>query len=152
MCVEGVGAERPPRVWLAVGGKRKHANVAPPTSPQLARRRAHLCTRAHTHTASLSPSSPHLAPLACPPCSVSVAWAGDSRAVLGVCDASHSMLGSVLASGESGAGLASLGSGSYDGGVHPLCAAVPLTEDHKPDRCVCVCVCVFREGGVGGGL
>lgn len=84
--------------------------------------------------------------------SVSVAWAGDSRAVLGVVDTTGSLLGS-LASGSAG----SLSSGelpdepaspgtpastafSPTSGSNnvlpmmPLCAAVPLTEDHKPDR------------------
>ena len=74
--------------------------------------------------------------------SVSVAWAGDSRAVLGVCDAG-AMVQPPSAFGSASAASASFGSSggsmsgasdSYDGFVTPLCAAVPLTEDHKPDK------------------
>ena len=83
--------------------------------------------------------------------SVSVAWAGDSRAVLGVVDTTGALLGSLASQGSlssqgslddpppspgspaasssaSGPGLPAAG------GAPPLCAAVPLTEDHKPDR------------------
>ncbi|KAI7838644.1 hypothetical protein COHA_007571 [Chlorella ohadii] len=77
--------------------------------------------------------------------SVSVAWAGDSRAVLGVCDTTGSLLGSLSMDGEcpssgssssSSSPAASSGSGSYDAPMlaGPVCAAVPLTEDHKPDK------------------
>ncbi|KAL4422270.1 hypothetical protein ABPG75_008467 [Micractinium tetrahymenae] len=82
--------------------------------------------------------------------SVSVAWAGDSRAVLGVVDTRGTLMGAAAASGSidgaasaaaaaaSSASLASTSlsglSDSYDGFVTPLCAAVPLTEDHKPDK------------------
>lgn len=85
--------------------------------------------------------------------SVSVAWAGDSRAVLGVMDARGTLAGAAAASqgsvdgampasgsvtNASSASLASTSlsglSDSYDGFVTPLCAAVPLTEDHKPDK------------------
>jgi hypothetical protein len=65
---------------------------------------------------------------------VSVAWAGDSRAVLGVCDTSGALLASSSLS-SSGGSSGSLS--SYDPTVSaagPVCAAVPLTEDHKPDR------------------
>lgn len=83
---------------------------------------------------------------------MSVAWAGDSRAVLGVCDTSLGLAASAcgsLSSADSGsasasASLSSVGSSaegsltgasdSYDGFLQPLCAAVPLTEDHKPDK------------------
>lgn len=73
--------------------------------------------------------------------SVSVAWAGDSRAVLGVVDASGSLLGATtsLSSGDGLSGSESpfdLAAASLTGAnnIVPLCAAVPLTEDHKPDR------------------
>lgn len=74
--------------------------------------------------------------------SVSVAWAGDSRAVLGVCDSRGSLLGSTSGSLDSESpsppgspAASSSGSGSYDGTLAgPMCAAVPLTEDHKPDK------------------
>lgn len=73
--------------------------------------------------------------------SLSVAWAGDSRAVLGVCDTKGSLLtsasGSFSVDGECpspGSPTAS-SSGSYDAALAgPMCAAVPLTEDHKPDK------------------
>ncbi len=81
---------------------------------------------------------------------MSVAWAGDSRAVLGVVDTRGTLAGAASASGSAddggatapcasaGASLASTSLGglsdSCDGFVMPLCAAVPLTEDHKPDK------------------
>lgn len=74
---------------------------------------------------------------------MSVGWAGDSRAVLGVCDTRGALAGAAAAGSVDGGAAAATslasaslsgGSDSYDGFVAPLCAAVPLTEDHKPDK------------------
>jgi hypothetical protein len=83
---------------------------------------------------------PACLPLRACPClptrSVSVAWAGDSRAVLGVCDTSGALLASspLSSSGSSSGSLSSYDPSFSAAAAGPVCAAVPLTEDHKPDR------------------
>jgi serine/threonine protein phosphatase PrpC len=79
---------------------------------------------------------------------LSVGWAGDSRAVLGVCGGPAPPTGGATATLNVAAGPASLlaaaagngslssgsSSGSFDLAAAAACAAVPLTQDHKPDR------------------